>query len=199
MVVTRNATARRAMEPTAPVEAAEAHIVLVERNAAGSTCTHCQQAVRPFFFEVHCACKESKRFRHVLSITGMSFSCPAVLLLRQRSILLGMLASALTVSTIVYHSTHDPRAHAVDVLTLWVTAVVGVVQAIVGLVTKGANACVVLALVIIALINVINLAPFTHDAKERELILLPWHVMLHAMCTASLTLLALGWGDEGWI
>ena len=112
---------------------------------------------------------------------------------------MGTLAAVLTATTIVYHTTHDPRVRAADVLTLWLTAAVGTVQAIVGILTRGVNAYLVLALVVIGLIGAVYILPFTHNCKDRELILLPWHVALHFMCTAALTLLAFGWGDQGWI
>ena len=183
-------------EPLAPAVAEPRKIVLDERS---SGCSQCGQELSSFFLDVNCGCRESRRFGHCLCLTGATFAIPAALLLRQRSFLVGTLAAALTATTITYHATHRPRVRATDVLTLWLTAVVGIVQAIVGIVTRGVNAYLVLALVTLALCQAVNLAPFTHDQKERKLILLPWHVALHGLCTASLTLLALGWGDRGWI
>ena len=153
--------------------------------------------LRDFFFTVRCSCKLSRRYRNCLSVTGVTFFIPALLFLRQKSYLMGSLSAVLTATTVVYHSTHDSRLRAIDVSMVWLNGFTGLVQCLVGMARHGPNVYLVLVLLGVAALNTINLGARFED--RNGCIALQWHLAVHALTTLSLTCLALGWGDEGWI
>jgi hypothetical protein len=148
------------------------------------------RVVYDFFFTVTCACNHSKRFKRCLSLSGTTFALPAVLFSYQGSRLMAALTASLTATTIAYHATHNPRIRALDIVALWATILVGTAQALHSVAMNGPNAYLGLGLLCIVPINAINVSSFAHD--EPGLISLPWHLMLHMLCTVSLSLLAIG-------
>ena len=120
-------------------------------------------------------------------------------LYRQGNTLMATLCVMLCATTIGYHWRHDPRVRALDIITLWVTAVTAVAHAIAGLAIIGFNVWHAMGLGLAVGFNVINVAPWTKDENDSNLIKLPWHATLHAMCTMSMFFVALGWGSSSWV
>ena len=155
--------------------------------------------VEKYFFEARCACDPivSTPFPQSLCLTALTFIFPAALLLSKESFVcrvLGALAVTLTTTSLWYHATHHPWARACDVSTILVTAVLGLGAANVSLVQDGANAYLVAAhgtLVIIMMISYSSAFHFV-NAKGDGIIVLPWHMVMHLLTTATITFIAIG-------
>ena len=144
-----------------------------------------------FLFKVRCACNQPSRCPNLLAITGIAFALPTALLWLRSNRTLSALTAALTATTLVYHATHNPWMRAADVLVLWTTGAVGLVQCVVCMVVDGPNAMLAIAILLLAIINAINHLPVCLDESGR--IELRWHVAVHVLTTAALSLVALGW------
>ena len=109
-------------------------------------------------------------------------------------LLIGALAAALTVTSLVYHATHKPWARACDILTILVTAVAGLGAAHVSIMRDGANFHLVAAHVAFVCIVVISYNPAFHfvNANGDGIISLPWHIVMHLLTATTLTLIAIG-------
>ena len=148
------------------------------------------RAVVDFFFNVRCACKHSKRYCHCLSITGATFAIPTYYLFWKRLYMMCFFSSILTITTILYHYTHDSRIRAVDVFAGWLNGCFGLAQCLMGIVLDGPNIYLALVLLGIALSNVINMSSYFLD--KNGCFALHWHAALHFLTAQSLTCLALG-------
>jgi hypothetical protein len=168
-------------------------------------------SAREFLCTVNCACERPawSSSRGLLSYTGIGFALPALLFLQQGAWFTGALTTALTVTSVVYHSQHHPLARACDVSVVWALAVATLIFCLHGIATEGATVYLVYPPVGIVTINVINvlprfrelaLDPATGLQKPGTRIALPWHVGLHALCCTSLISLAAAWicaSDDG--
>ena len=151
-------------------------------------------AVGEFFFKVTCACKNSERFKHSLVMTSLLFGIPACLLLRQGTLFLGGLQTALTASSILYHATHNSAVRALDVLLVFVIGTVSTAQ-VMAIVATEALPLVHpfrFALATIAMLVAIESCPSLF--WDGGAIKLEWHVGVHLLTSAGLTLVAAGYG-----
>jgi hypothetical protein len=151
-------------------------------------------AVGEFFFKVTCACKNSERFKHSLVMTSLLFGIPACLLLRQGTLFLGGLQTALTASSILYHATHNSAVRALDVLLVFVIGTVSTAQVLAIIATEALPLVhpFRFALATIAMLVAIESCPSLF--WDGGAIKLEWHVGVHLLTTAGLTLVAAGYG-----
>ena len=153
----------------------------------------CRANAVEFFCKPQCACNHSKKFKNCLCLSACTFTLPAALLFQHGNTLIGGCAAALFLTSVAYHSTHDPRLRAVDVLMVWLTGGLGILQCIADILTSGPNVWLLLSLLGIVAVATIDALPYFYTTYDgQEVIALPWHVTVHLLCTASLLCLASG-------
>ena len=152
----------------------------------------------PVLCRCDCACALSTTHPRVLCLTGLLFALPAIALWHREgdalSRTLGALCGLLATTSLAYHSTHDPRCRALDVVVLWTLVVV--CTACTARWTRPRlqdNGLLALALVAPAASALICASERTHFRRRdtgRPVLRMEWHAALHALNAAGVALLA---------
>ncbi|KAL1521759.1 hypothetical protein AB1Y20_021413 [Prymnesium parvum] len=166
---------------------------LKEEDTSSSSLT---SNAHDFFCKCQCACNYSARFSNCLCVSACTFMLPSAILLQQGNLPMGGCAFLLFLTSIAYHWTHNAKFRALDVLMVWLSGSLGMLQCIADIVFDGPNVWLWLALLGIALVAMIDSLPFFYTTiNNLDIIALQWHVVLHLLCTASLLCLAFGEQD----
>lgn len=152
-----------------------------------------------FFFTVTCVCRRPGPYHRVLRLTALSMSVPSLLLLRQGgtgSNIVGTLAGLLVLTSIAYHTNHNPWLRALDMVAVVSTSLSGVLLCLASACAHGMSAWFAWCFAGAALLNAINGMEFSRerraDGSASDTIALRWHAAVHLLTAATLVLLAVG-------
>ena len=151
-----------------------------------------------FFFKVCCACRSHPRLKRILCLSSLGFFVAAHRLFSGGIFFQGGSAAALGLSSVVYHATHSPGVRAADVLLLWFTGSLGVLQSLAAISVHGPNAGLVTGLSGVGLLCAIFAVPYFYvDGDVKGEIRLHWHATVHLVAAASLFCMAIGFQPPG--
>lgn len=140
----------------------------------------------PFFFNVSCSCHNHDKYSNILAKTGCFFLIPAFLFLYNSSNILtiinGSLTLMITMTSITYHLTHKPYYKCIDVITVWMSGIIGAYNTIIWLYYY-CSIYLIITLSLIIIMFFMDLYGYTYYLK--------YHLLLHIFGSTALSFLAI--------
>ena len=156
--------------------------------------TTSSSSLHAFLTHVRCPCKNSKRFRNILALSAQTFLIPATFFYQNQCYRMALMTFTLALTSLIYHTTHNPIARAVDVATIWSFAVIVTCHVIILLIERP-RWFLVLSLALLIVVNVINCAPIFRERRDPSTLSLMAHFTMHQVTTLLLVFLAIGLGE----
>ncbi len=152
-----------------------------------------QSRLADFFFTVTCACLISRRYKHLLCLSSLFIAFGAQAVLTGGNYILGVMSAFLSMSSIIYHVTHEPYVRAVDVFMLYAVGTLGLTEALINSINHGPNFGWIAGPLCVFVLVIILIWSIFHEKRQGiNVIKLPWHFMLHFFGGAGLYFLAMG-------